>query len=76
MSKRKQRDIELFLVDALVAIKKIRTYVTGFSDEHALKCSGIHWDATIRQLEIVGESLTICLMMTISAQCRLLTSAK
>ncbi len=57
MSKRKQRDIELFLVDVLVAIKKIRIYVTGFSDEHALKCSGINWDATIRQLEIVGESL-------------------
>ncbi len=57
MSRRKQRDIDLFLVDALVAIEKIRIYVRDFSDGYALKCSGINWDATIRQLEIVGESL-------------------
>jgi uncharacterized protein with HEPN domain len=51
MSNKIERDIELFIVDVFVAIKKINNYTDDF--QH----SGLHWDATIRQLEIIGEAL-------------------
>jgi len=57
MSKKKKRDIELFIVDILVAIEKIKTYTKPFDDASSFQHSSLHWDATMRQLEIVGEAL-------------------
>ena len=57
MHKRKQRDIELFIVDIYVAIVKIEEYVSPFNDEDEFYHSSLHWDASIRQLEIIGEAL-------------------
>lgn len=52
-----KRDLELFLVDVLIAIQKIRNYTKEFSDVDTLMHDELHWDATIRQFEIIGEAL-------------------
>ncbi|MCW8895322.1 HepT-like ribonuclease domain-containing protein [Sulfurimonas sp.] len=57
MSKNKKRDIELFIIDIFVAIQKLKEYTKEFIDEEELRYSSLHWDATIRELEIVGEAL-------------------
>ncbi len=53
----KQRDIELFIVDILVAVRKIEEYIKEFDDKEEFRQDSLHWDATIRQLEIIGEAL-------------------
>jgi len=57
MSKKANRDIELFIVDTLVSIQKIKEYTKIFSNAQDFQHSNLHWDATIRQLEIIGEAL-------------------
>lgn len=57
MSKKKQRDIELFIVDIFVAVDKIKRYTLKFNNAEDLRYDSLHWDATIRELEIIGESL-------------------
>lgn len=57
MSDKKQRDIELFIVDVFIASEKIREYTESINDGSTLRHSSIHWDATIRQLEVIGEAL-------------------
>jgi len=56
MSK-KQRDIELFIVDVFVVLEKIKLYTHLFDNADNFRHSNLHWDATIRQLEILGEAL-------------------
>ncbi|MCI0501889.1 MAG: DUF86 domain-containing protein [Epsilonproteobacteria bacterium] len=56
MSK-KARDIELFIVDIFVALEKIKLYTGDFKTADSFRHSSLHWDATIRQLEILGEAL-------------------
>ena len=56
MSK-KSRDIELFIVDVFVTLEKIRQYTKDFSSADDFRHSNLHWDASIRQLEILGEAL-------------------
>lgn len=57
MSNKKQRDIELFIVDVFVAIYKIKIYTKTFKGAEELRYSNLHWDATIRELELIGEAL-------------------
>ncbi|MEA3553368.1 MAG: HepT-like ribonuclease domain-containing protein [Campylobacterota bacterium] len=57
MSNKKQRDIELFIVDIFVSIQKIDEYTNLFDNPSDLQHSSLHWDATIRQLEVIGEAL-------------------
>ena len=57
MSNKKKRDIELFIVDIFVAIQKIKEYTKTFDNPNDFQHSSLHWDATIRQLEIIGEAL-------------------
>jgi len=54
---KKYRDIELFIVDVFVALEKIKEYTIDFNDADAFLHSTLHWDAVIRQLEILGEAL-------------------
>jgi uncharacterized protein with HEPN domain len=56
MSKDK-RDIELFIVDIFISVQKIKEYISPFHNSNDLLHSSLHWDATIRQLEIIGEAL-------------------
>ena len=57
MSRKQQRDITLFIVDVFVAIAKIKEYIEPFDDEDEFRHSSLHWDASIRQLEVMGEAL-------------------
>ena len=54
---KKKRDIELFIVDIFISIQKIKDYTSSFNNPTDLLFSCLHWDATIRQLEIIGEAL-------------------
>jgi len=51
-----KRDIELFLLDILVAILKIKHYTKDFRDARSLKYDFKSWDAVIREFEIIGEA--------------------
>lgn len=53
----KKRDVELFVVDIFIAVFKIKTYSSNFSSAQELLNDSLHWDATIRQLEIIGEAI-------------------
>ena len=57
MSKKKQRNIELFIVDVFVAMHQLEEYTSTFSNQDDFRHSNLHWDASIRQLEIIGEAL-------------------
>jgi len=57
MSNSKKRDIELFIVDIFVAIEKIKEYSNPFTNPSDFQHSSLHWDASMRQLEIIGEAL-------------------
>ena len=57
MSNKKKRDIELFIVDIYVAIEKIKEYTQPFNNSNDFQHSSLHWDASMRQLEIIGEAL-------------------
>ena len=51
-----KRDISLYIVDTLIAIDKIKRYTAKYDDAEGLLASEEGWDATIRELEIVGEA--------------------
>jgi uncharacterized protein with HEPN domain len=57
MPNKKQRDLELFIVDIFVAIHKIKLYTQHFQTAESLRYDSLHWDATIRELELIGEAL-------------------
>lgn len=57
MSNKKFRELALFVVDIFVAVEKIKEYIKPFENENDFRHSSLHWDATIRQLEIIGEAL-------------------
>jgi uncharacterized protein with HEPN domain len=57
MSNKFKRDIELFIVDIFVSIVKINDYTKVFENPNEFQHSSLHWDATMRQLEIIGEAL-------------------
>ncbi|PHQ64898.1 MAG: hypothetical protein COB99_07060 [Sulfurimonas sp.] len=52
-----KRDLELFIVDIFICIQKIKTYTENFTCGDDLLHSEINWDATLRNLEIIGEAL-------------------
>ena len=51
-----ERDLSLYIVDIFIAIGKIKRYTAEFENGEALLSSELHWDATIRELEIIGEA--------------------
>jgi len=51
-----KRESELYLLDILIAYEKILRYTKGFSSGGDLLHSEMEWDATIRELEIIGEA--------------------
>lgn len=61
MHKKEERDFELFIVDTLVAIYKVKSYTAEFKNGHDLQHNSLHWDATMRAFEIIGESLNYLL---------------
>jgi len=51
-----KRDIEFYFIDIFIAIYKIQLYTSNFTNGENLRYSMLEWDATIRELEIVGEA--------------------
>ena len=54
-----KRDFTLYIVDIFIAINKIQRYTIDVIDADSLKWNEIVWDATIRELEIIGEATRI-----------------
>ncbi|PLY08045.1 MAG: hypothetical protein C0625_03610 [Arcobacter sp.] len=50
------RDLSLYIVDIFIAINKIQRYTKEFANAEDFKWSELQWDATLRELEIVGEA--------------------
>ncbi len=50
------RDIDFYIVDIFIANNKINRYTKNFENAEELFWSELEWDATIRELEIVGEA--------------------
>ena len=50
------RNPYLYLFDVLIAINKISRYIKNFQYASSLLHSELHWDGTIRELEIIGEA--------------------
>lgn len=55
------RQVELYILDILVAIDKIGRYTARFSLGCDLLSDEMSWDATIRELEIIGEATKVLL---------------
>jgi len=51
-----KRVAELFLLDIIVSILKIKYVISKFESAEALKYDFIHWDSVIREYEIIGEA--------------------
>ena len=51
------RKSEYFLFDILISILKIEEYIKDFQNAEELKFDPKSWDATIRELEIIGEAI-------------------
>jgi len=52
-----KREISLYLVDIFIAIFKIKEYTKDFNSSEELLYSSLHWDGTIRELQILGEAI-------------------
>ena len=50
------RESNFYILDILIAIEKIKTYTQEFQNAQEFLLSNLHWDATIRELEIIGEA--------------------
>jgi len=52
-----EREKELFLIDIIVAIEKIKKIASKFENSEDLKYDFLHWDSIIREFEIIGEAM-------------------
>jgi len=54
-----KRDYRLYITDIFVAINKIQRYTQKFDNADDLRWNEMAWDATIRELEIIGEATRV-----------------
>jgi len=52
-----KREAEFYFVDIFLAVYKIKLYTSKFKNSDELLDSILEWDATIRELEIIGEAI-------------------
>jgi len=57
MSDGKHREWRFYLDDMIDFTEKVLTYTTGF-DQTSFVASGLTYDATLRNLELIGEAAT------------------
>ena len=50
------RETSFYIVDIFIATDKIQRYTEKFTDAKSFLYSELEWDATIRELEIIGEA--------------------
>jgi len=51
-----KRDKELFLLDSIVAIAKIKNVAARFRNPEDLKHDFVSWDSVVREFQIIGEA--------------------
>lgn len=51
-----KRDMRMYILDIFVAIDKVKRYTSRFDNAESLLCDELSWDATIRELEVIGEA--------------------
>lgn len=51
-----KRDFTLYIVDIFIAINKIQRYTKKFTNAEDFRWSELEWDASLRELEIIGEA--------------------
>ena len=51
-----KKDNGLYIVDIFIASSKLQRYTSGFTNAQELLHDEVYWDATIRELQIVGEA--------------------
>lgn len=51
-----ERDVSFYIVDIFIAVNKVARYTASFENASQLLHSEVYWDATIRELEIIGEA--------------------
>lgn len=51
-----KRDFTLYIVDIFIAINKIQRYTKKFANAEDFRWSELEWDASLRELEIIGEA--------------------
>ena len=51
-----KRDVGFYFIDIFIAIYKTKLYTSKFTNGKDLLDSMLEWDATIRELEIIGEA--------------------
>jgi uncharacterized protein with HEPN domain len=56
-----ERDITLYIVDILLAISKIERYTDQFNNAEEFLHSELEWDASIRELQIIGDATSVIL---------------
>ncbi|MGE4456496.1 MAG: DUF86 domain-containing protein [Arcobacteraceae bacterium] len=65
------RDISLYILDIFIASNKISRYTEKFTNAQDFLHSEINWDASIRELEVIGEASKILINSnTISSEYR------
>lgn len=52
-----ERDITLYVVDVLVAANRIERYVKDFNNSSEFLHSELQWDASLRELQIIGDAV-------------------
>lgn len=57
MSEPKQREWRFYLDDIIAFAEKVMLYTDGL-DQQAFVASGLNYDATVRNLELIGEAAT------------------
>jgi len=60
-----RREPEFYIVDIFIAIFQIGEYSKNFRSAEELRWSMLEWDATLRQLEIIGEATKHLISMNI-----------
>lgn len=60
-----KRDAGFYIVDIWISIYKIEIYTQSFKSAEELKWSSLEWDASLRQLEIIGEATKHLIAMNI-----------
>lgn len=50
------RSVELFIVDIFVALQKIKYYTRAIQSADDFLADQLRWDATMRNLEVIGEA--------------------
>ncbi|WP_456479170.1 HepT-like ribonuclease domain-containing protein [Nautilia sp.] len=56
-----EREKELFLLDIIIAIEKIRDIAKDYEYGDDIQYNYRDWDAIIREFEIVGEAMRYCI---------------